>query len=281
MRFAAAITLYNPSDGQISNCCSYMNSFDIIFILDNSEQIDDRIEHTFKDAPYVYIKMDGNEGLPKAFNKVLDSEIIEQFDYLCTLDQDSVFSSSDIDNMKLFIEECNLGKIAALDNNIVSIYAPIIDYDNRLVNEDGFEERKRVITSGSFINLSIIRTHKLRYDNNYFIDKFEIDLCQKMINLGYKIIVNHNSILKQSLGDGKKGTKSAHSALRHYYLFRNRLYFNHKYFGIVKRNFLNILQTGRHCMQILIYEDDKKHKMLQLPVAVKDYLKGNMGKKSD
>ena len=269
MKFAAAITLYNPTFNQIRLCKEYEASFDKIFILDNSEMMDYSLKEVFEKNKFCYIKMDGNEGLPKAFNVVLPLVINEGFDYICTLDQDSIFSHSNIEIMKEFIKK---NTNPQFNFNKVAIFAPTIDYGKGLKQTEGFEYRKRVITSGAFLNVEILKKHKIKYDEKYFIDKFEIDLCQQIINLNYKIVVFFESVLVQHLGDGDVNKHSSHNALRHYYLFRNRFYFNNKY-GI------NVLQTLRHCFDIIAFEHNKFSKLMQLFPATLDYITGRMGKR--
>ena len=63
--FAAAITLYNPTDEQIQRAISYSQTFDYVILLDNSDEyfdnntlIIDMLNERCK-----YIRMSGNEGL--------------------------------------------------------------------------------------------------------------------------------------------------------------------------------------------------------------------------
>lgn len=275
MNYAAAITLYNPTTEQISHCKEYAESFQRVFILDNSEEEDIVIQRSFESDCFTYIKMNGNEGLPNAFNRVLDSKELSAFDYLCTLDQDSIFSFHDIARMKSFIEQ----SYGSTEFSKVAIYAPVIDYGNGIKCTSGYEYRKKVITSGSFLKVKEIQKHNIRYDENYFIDKFEIDLCQQLLSNGYQIVVCFESVLKQQLGDGDSTKHSSHNALRHYYLFRNRLYFNHKHYSRVKCYSFNILQTARHVVSILLYEKEPVEKIAQLFPAIKDYCLGKMGKR--
>lgn len=124
MNFAAAITLYNPTMDQIARCKEYAHSFERVYILDNSEKEDESVKSTFELDCFTYIKMNGNEGLPKAFNCVLDSDLVNSFDYLCTLDQDSIYSFTEIAGMKSFIKHnCRNNEFSR-----VVIYAPVIDY---------------------------------------------------------------------------------------------------------------------------------------------------------
>ena len=271
MLFAAGITLYNPSEKQIENALGYSDYFDRIFLFDNS---DDGICRKGKmDAidKVVYLDGNGNNGLPYAFNRILEKCV--GYDFLCTLDQDSLFSGPDIEHIKKYIEN-------KIDIKKCGIISPYVDYGIRTYTlSESIESKKWVITSGSFVNLNIIRKEELSYDENYFIDKFEIDLCQQLIVKDYEVLMYYGSVLHQELGDSNGHTHTNHSPLRHYYLFRNRFYFNKKWYKGIKRIFLNVAQTIRHLCLILLYENDKTRKIYQFVEAIKDFKNLKFGKK--
>lgn len=280
MKYAAAITLYNPTLQQIKHCYDYKNSFDCVFILDNSDDTSISNRDAFLSEEFIYIRMNGNEGLPKAFNSVLNNERIGEYDFLCTLDQDSIFRIEEIYKIRSFIEDCYNDIVEGIEYSRVGIFAPVIDYGrgNNITKE--YEERQRVITSGAFLKLNLLLEQNIRYDELYFIDKFEIDLCQQLISRGYQIIVYSKSTLEQQLGDGDRSKHSSHNYLRHYYLFRNRFYFNRKYYKGLKKICLNMLQTMRHSLEIIVYEPDKSRKLRQLFPAYIDYKNNRMGKRA-
>jgi len=269
MRFAAGITVYNPSDEQIKRTLSYTQVFDKVFIFDNS---DSGSSHVVTSNGYIIevLSENGNKGLPYAFNQILKR--CEGFDFLCTLDQDSDFPPSEINSIKNFIENTNTDDIG--------IIAPFIDYGIKSYSVcEISEERRWVITSGSFVNLHVIMKERIFYDENYFIDKFEIDLCEQLKNRNYRIVMYHGSTLHQELGESNGHTHTNHSPLRHYYLFRNRFYFNKKWHTGIKRCFLNIAQTTRHVLLIILYEENKINKISQLKEAYLDFKNSKFGKK--
>ena len=268
LRFVAGVTLYNPTIEELKHISDYSTSFEKIFLFDNSEPNYSRPRYEFNDK-FEIITDGNNMGLPYAFNRIIEK--CGDYDYLCTLDQDSVFAAEDIEKIKVFI--------STHAQQGIGIVAPYIDYGFSKINlSETADEKNWVITSGSFVNLSVIKKHNLRYDLNYFIDKFEIDMCQQMIVKGYTILMYHGAVLHQLLGEKNGHRHTNHSVLRHYYLFRNRLYFNQKWHHGIKKLSLNLLQTLRHLYLILLYEDDKTSKMRAFVTAVSDYKKGKLGK---
>lgn len=276
MRFAVGITLYNPTDDNIKHIKEYADLFNKIFIYDNSEP-EFLKTYKFEAENIIYISNNKNDGLPYAYNKILESEEIKDCDYLCTLDQDSIFTKENIVKIQNYIRDNEKSL-----KEITGIVAPFISYNGETPKNENIIEKEWVITSGSFLNLYLLRKFNLKYDENYFIDKFEIDLCKqiKLKNLSIKMF--NCSILYQSLGESSSHNYPNHSPIRHYYLFRNRFYFNRKFYGFIKRWILNILQTFKHCVLILLYEKNPKRKIFMLPKAYRDYklnLKGKMVEK--
>lgn len=275
MKFAAVVILYNPSEENIQHIKVYAESFDVVFVFDNSEP-NFKKNYSFNkvNKKFVYLSQNENIGLSAAFNIILKHEKIKDFDYLCTLDQDSVFSCEDILCFQRYIKDNSSSLI-----DTTGIIAPFIDYGIGEKKPDvEYDEKDWVITSGSFINLSLIKKHNILFDENYFIDKVDADFCKQVKNKGLSIKLYYNSVLYQSLGDFTGYRHTNHSPLRHYYLFRNRLYFNHKYYGLIKCWLLNVLQSLRHAALIAIYEKHPYKKIRIFFKALRDYLHNKMGK---
>lgn len=269
MRFALGITLYNPSSAQILNITELEKCFDKVFLFDNSEPGYQKPNYPHSEK--IEILTNGNNmGLSFAFNSIINK--CQDFNFLCTMDQDSKFLRGDITKLQEYIE--------SIDTNTVGIIAPYVDYGyGAHVLEEKIENKRWVITSGSFVNLEIIRKFDLRYDENYFIDKFEIDMCEQFKSVGCSVLMYHNSVLHQMLGENSGHKHPNHSSLRHYYLFRNRLYFNSKWYPKGNAMIKDILQTIRHIYLILLYESNKVDKIKMLKHSYVDFRKNKMGKK--
>lgn len=66
------------------------------------------------------------------------------------------------------------------------------------------------------------------FDDNFFLYVEDADLCYRTTQVGYKIIVSHNSKIYHKVSSS---TKENLSLLPTYYVTRNRLYFSKKNFG--------------------------------------------------
>ncbi|WP_050636211.1 glycosyltransferase [Candidatus Stoquefichus sp. SB1] len=269
--FVAGVTLYNPDYNAFERIREYAQVFDYIYVFDNTELSNSNKDEFENISNIIYLSEYENMGLPYAFNKII-SKMPVNVNYLCTLDQDSIFSKEDIKRI--------IYKINHIDMTNIAIMAPKVIYHSSNVQiEEKLQKRKWVITSGSFLNIRILKQENIKYDENYFIDKFEIDLCQQLINKNYIIYQYNGSLLHQRLGEDSGHMHPNHNPIRHYYLFRNRFYFNKKYVhSFIKRIIINFLQTARHIFLIVLYENKKKKKLSMLMYAWIDYKKGEFGK---
>lgn len=269
---SCGITLYNPSLSDIQKIYEYINVFEIVYVFDNTENeysndIEKKINYLKKISNVIYYRFKKKLGLAIAFNTILESCNSE---FLCTLDQDSIFNTEDI--IQIINKLNNLPRSTA-------IISPKVLYKMQMFQKkDRIFEKKWVITSGAFMNVNLIKSNNIRFDENYFIDRVDIDICKQIVNKNLHIYEYENSVLYQQLGEKKNtifGKKDVHSPLRHYYIFRNRLYYNDKY-NISK--ITTIIQIVKHVCAILFYEDKKIEKIKVLKKARNDYAQKKYGK---
>lgn len=270
-KVACGVVLYHPQiDKTISDIDRYSSIFDEVVLFDNTGIENVKIKDKACSMSNVrYISEFDNMGLPYAYNKIIST--LNGYDFLCALDQDSLYKDKEIRSMMNAIEK--FPKDAAVVGPHV-IYDSAIDF----TKSKKFIRKRYVITSGCFINLNYMRDCKISFDEQYFIDKFEVDLDMQFRRKGYSIYEYEDACLYQKLGTVGKNGKTNHSPLRHYYLFRNRFYFNHKYFKAPQRIIINTLQTIKHIAQIILFEESKLAKLKEFPIATADYLNGRTGK---
>lgn len=271
IKFCAGITLYYPEEKCLTKINKYAEVFDKIFVYDNTD--DGKINNYLFPQNVDYYTNGNNDGLPHAYNYMLHKSQANNMDYLCLLDQDSDFSNVEINKLLSFIR---YNKTIVSSN--IAIYAPFIIFDREcyLGNND-FDEQEWVITAGSFINVKLFKENDLEYDENYFIDRVDADMCKRIRDLGLKIIVYNNSKLFQSLGEKTKFTHPNHTPIRHYYIFRDRLYFFKKYYSYCKFILLATIKSINHIRLVILFENKKMQKMKYMVRALADFRKGIKG----
>jgi len=280
MKFSCGITLYNSSLEELEKMLKYDKVFERVYLYDNTENCEKRLvnKNFFLDkTKFVYTTNKGNNGLSIAYNVMCKNAIYENCDFICILDQDSYISCETIQNI--------IERIKNDNRKNVGIYAPIIKYNhkNSLRNDKQNTESEVdwVISSGSFVNLKAFKATG-GFDEKYFIDRLDYDFCMRVKQSGYIILRFGDIVLNQNLGDTKKliwSNISQHNPIRHYYMFRNRLYF---YLKKMPKKFLVIpkvfLLSVKHLIQVCLFEDNKLEKFKMIYRGWGDFKNEKMGK---
>lgn len=276
MKLSCGIVTFNPNKDDIKNIIKYALYFEEVYIYDNTIGNSEALNPLNDFSNVHIIGNHQNNGLSVACSTLCREAKIQNFDFIMLFDQDSRIEYQSLDKMKYYAKNIKYNE----KNNHIAIYCPRIVIDRNKTNfkkDHNFVEW--CITSGSMIDLSLYG-EKFIFDQNYFIDRLDKDFCRQILDLGYSICRINSAVLYQQLGEniivyGKK--YSAHSSLRHYYIARNRLYYNKKFnVGIC----ITILQTIKHVRLILMYEPSKREKISMIIKGVSDYRKGIRGKKT-
>lgn len=274
LRFAAGITYFYPDKKCLQRLDQYLDVFDAVYIYDNTDAFLPYAKTLKKNKRIHYITHHTNDGLPKAFNEIM-KQCDETFDYLCILDQDSDFSCDNIVKIEAFISK--------MDSDEIGIIAPKIMYyhdhskNNKPDAVQDYVATEWVIASGSFVRLKTVKNKKIHFDEAYFIDRFDVDFCKQLDRLGKKVLVFNHAVLFQNLGYCGSNHHSQHASFRHYYIFRNRLYYNHKFYTWPVSIIRTVLQSTKHLFYIMAYENSSFTKIKYCFRGMKDYFMDKMG----
>ena len=123
------------------------------------------------------------------------------------------------------------------------------------------------------------------FRDDFFIDYVDTEYCLRVKNHGLKIIVACSARLLHKLGNQKKFKVGGievrptfHSAIRWYYISRNRISMIREY-GMHFPHWLiyEMVINGYGFLRMLLFEDRKWKKILALTFGTLDGLKGQMG----
>jgi len=271
---AAAIVLYNPYDIVKENIASYIDNVDKLYILDNSDKKNTTlINELLNNKKMEYIDNNGNKGIAYALNRGVEFALKEGFTHLLTMDQDSKFVKGDVARLIDVIEDSSdhigiISPLAYKNENKLYAFSSLIS-----------------ITSGSILNLNVYSTIGA-FKNDFFIDEVEVEYCLRMNYSGFMLRRVSSVVLDHKLGDSTKNKflfwefyASNHSALRRYYIMRNRLYIWNKY----AENFPKYIKfekliTFKEIAKIVLVEKDKYNKLKMSFYGYRDYKKNKYGK---
>ena len=196
MCIAGVVVLYNPDYEVLSNIRSYIEELDVLYALDNSDVVNEKLILKLKEMPRIkYISMGRNRGVSYALNYALKAT--EFYQFLLTMDQDSKFYSGMMKKYKAILHD-NYS-----NDNSIAMYA---------VNVNSFEETNCVpvivdhaITSGFVVNVQI--ANELGgLDDNLFIDEVDDEFCYRAQRHGYKILKLPNVCLFHHLDNPIQGS---------------------------------------------------------------------------
>lgn len=267
-KIAAGIVLYNPELKRLQeNIGHIIDQVDQIVLFDNGSNNILNVQKLLLNwgEKIVLIKNDSNIGIASALNRLCRWAFEQNYQYILTLDQDSVCPNGIIDKL-----------LKDMKPNI-AIAAPNIIYRN---NETFYERKKGVesvewvITSASLTDLSIWNIIG-GFDEKLFIDGVDKDFCYRAREQGYRILKDFDIELLHELGNlscrkifGRTIYVTNHSAVRKYYMVRNAFYLDKKHssnkrYAIVLKN---IFKT-------VIYEENKVSKIRAIYKGIIDGVK--------
>lgn len=274
LKAAAGITLYQPNIERLKkNIDSIHPQVDCVYLVDNGSQNISQIKTLTQNYENIKLIENGeNLGIAKALNQMSESAFKDGFDWILTLDQDTVVESELIKKYSRYTE---------IDR--VALLTPCIDDENepdiiRSSVEVPYEPVKRCYTSASFTLLSAWKEVG-GYDEKLFIDCVDFDYCTTLIEHGYCLIRDNEAVVYHRLGHAKEvrffmpigrffGIHKLkkpfytynHSPLRTYYYARNIKYYMYKH-----RNSINRFTEWRVYIQWLVlklgFESDKFKKL--------------------
>lgn len=263
VRICAGIVLYNPEISRLKeNIDAIINQVEKIILVDNGSNEINEIERIWdSNKKVVIIKNFENEGIAKALNQMCQWAKDNGFDWILTLDQDSVCDKTVIEEFLPYTIKKDIG-----------IICPRINYENmKNKKESGleFDYVEACMTSASLTSIRAWEKCK-GFDEWMFIDYVDNDFGMRLKLNNYKIIRVNKAVLQHRLGKaeekkifGFKITVFNHSSFRNYYYVRNSIYFIRKY----KEN-INILKyiTILLCWESkkIIFEPQKRDVLLSM-----------------
>ena len=277
MNFIAGIITYNPDIDRLKeNLYAVLKQVDKVLVIDNSSKNIEDVEKFLNDFSNVYlVKNSENLGVANALNQEAKYALENGYEWLLSLDQDSVIPNGLVDEYKKYINNPEIGMICCKikDRNFGEL-----DYNAKKTS--GTEYVSTCITSASMIRLSAWEKVGGYYEP-LFIDSVDFDICYSLREAGYKILRTNDIALLHEVGHGKKvhflGKDRQlvnHSALRYYYIFRNGLFVGrrHRYLASAIKHYMFSI------LLINLFEENRLSKDKMIFKGLWHFVKGKLGK---
>lgn len=255
----AGIVTYNPELERFKAVIGAIASqVSEVFIEDNGSGSIDDINAVAAGFANVKVHSLGeNKGIAYALNRLCDTAIESGYDWLLTLDHDTICSEGMI---KSFAELSSLEDAGIICPRIHYVGIEVPEKGN---TDDRYSEVTACMTSGSLMRLEAFRKTP-GFDDWMFIDYVDNDICMKLNLAGYKIIRDNKVFMDHQLGHvvkrkvlGITRNDFQYSPQRIYYIMRNTIYFKRKYKKHISRlKYELIVLLNIHDFTIL-YRRDK------------------------
>lgn len=269
MRVLAGIVAFNPDAGRLAqNIAAAAPQADGLAVYDNGG-----LDRSMTGSAAVL--GDGiNAGIAAALNGICKYARANGYDWVLTLDQDSVCPEGLVEAYAPYTGDESIGMLcpAITDRGYGSMA-----YDKGSAET---EDVDACITSASMIRLAAWEKAG-GFREDFFIDMVDFDICWTLREKGYRILRVNGKSLLQEIGHSRKvrlfGKDEAvfnHSPLRCYYMARNTLALGkiHNRMRQCRRWVL------KRMLLVGLFEEDRCGKMKMMLRGWKDYRKGISGK---
>lgn len=270
-KIAAGIVLYNPDIDRLQeNINAIIRQVDEV-ILFNNGGVDIECLNNLQ-VTILSAEPTSNVGIAKALNEICNYAIKQGYEWILTLDQDSVVSNNLIEEYSAYTQ---LKEVAVICPRIVDRN---INSGNE-ATEKPYEYTEFCITSASLVRLSAWKAVD-GFWKELFIDMVDFDFCWAIIENGYKILKVNTTHILHEIGHGKtvsfKNKKDAvynHAAIRCYYIARNSIAVGRKHNRLVQC----IRWTLKRMYLIAKYEENRYKKLLYMFKGIFHGIIGRLG----
>lgn len=285
----ATIVTFNPDDAFFSRLASIAGHASATVVVDNGS--DPAFTAQLRtiasgDARINVIAFDANQGIAAALNAGLDYLAAAGFAWAYTFDHDSLPMENFFHTMGEAIGlHANVGLLAPeyMDETSRISITPTVG-NNAITGVDILS----TMTSGNLVHLPTWQTVG-KFDERYFIDYVDHEFCLRLKARGYRIVQVAGAVLAHNLGNrsthgltARKFSTTNHSALRRYYITRNRLRVYATYLPVFPRWVLNDMRSAiKETAKIVLFEQHKMRKMRAMAMGTRDAITGRWPRYKD
>lgn len=292
MRIGACIITYNPNLSVLKNGIeSLIFQVEKLIITDNgSKEIEEIQDVCAKYSNVQFIPLGENKGIAAATNIALQEFIRQQYDFVLTSDQDSLYPTDYVKNFQKNKEKLNDDNIAIYtpvffdenENNYASIIVKSKFYVKNVQAVDDFTDVFQAIASGMIINLKSLQTIGMM-DEDLFIDWVDLEFCWRVNFYKKRVVCCKNMTIHHKLGDkavdiGYRRV-SLRSWIRNYYITRNAFYLatHTRYLKKISKIIL-FFKSFRYIVGFTVLCENHKKNFSYTVKGMHDGIHGKLGK---
>lgn len=280
----AIIVTYQPDEDFPTRLKRVLAQFPLVIIVDNSSRSTaaEMLQKQTEQPQVLLTVNQSNLGIATALNQGVDLASTQGFEWIVTLDQDTLVSSDLLETL-LDVYIKSGGGSVMIGSNYWDAHRKR-DFIQCADAETTFLERKTLITSGTLIPLSLFKKIGF-FREDYFIDSVDHEFCLRARANGCKILISCHSIMSQSIGAHVENPSRLrqfmsfnHSAVRKYFIARNTVATAQSYF--IQEPMWSMRQGWRllsDFASIILFEHEKLKKAKAFMIGVAHGIAGKMG----
>jgi len=229
----AAVVTYFPEPESAENLLALAPQVGRVLLIDNGSppQSLEPLEAIARKIDASLVRLNGNLGIAAALNMGLRVAASQGFGWLATFDQDSRATPQMLENMAQALasypERDRVGLIAPLHKD--RRVGVTVSDGGREQAGPGWNVIRTTMTSGNLVNIAAAQAVG-GFDDSLFIDYVDHEFCLRLRRRGYRILEATRAVLNHALGNMELRSLGVarmgithHSALRRYYITRNRM----------------------------------------------------------
>lgn len=271
LKIGSCTVLFNPDRDVISNVETYKDLVDVCVVVDNSEKKNEVSKYFEEDSSYIYIDMHGNQGIAAALNAGIEYLHSKNMGMALTMDQDSLFPTSDYLAIYQLIEKYKD------EYSLIGLDVNRVDPSKEIVLVPYW------ITSGNFVNISDFYLAG-KMNESLFIDYVDFDLGYRFKKAHLKIGYLSGYCITHTIGNpipihvlNKTFYALNHSPIRYYYRYRNAYYLYH----YVDKEFFKKeyrREMFGSLIKMFLFEKNRNEKIKMIKKGLSDAKKRRLGK---
>lgn len=284
-RICAIVVTYHPTESMVERLSNLRGQVQGLVAVDNGSRREEvaRLREKQKDLAFHLIENVDNLGIAQALNQGVLWAKNEGYSWVILFDQDSKITDRFVDQMFFDLQaHPNRDRIGSLHPRYVD---PNTGIEPKVLRaKDGGPITS--MTSGSLLPIWIFDKIGL-FSPEYFIDQVDTEYCFRIRKAGYMVADSRNAVLLHAPGAPKRlhylgfsFEPTHHSALRRYYLSRNRVAVYKKYFRVFPGMVTQSMYFAfRETIKCLLAERERPRKLRNFLWGTWDGLTGRMGKR--
>jgi len=281
----AVIVTYHPNASMIANLANIAAQVDAMVVVDNASTPEalDALHKANSNFRFHLIENSENFGIAEALNQGIRWAKTNHYAWVILFDQDSRIKGGFVQKMFATWESHpQKNRVASVQPRYInprSGLGPVV----RRARDGG---PVYSMTSGALLPTWIFDKVGW-FASEYFIDWVDIEYCFRMRDAGYLIADSQDAVLLHAPGHSEPCSlfgftfrPTHHSAMRRYYMSRNRIAVFRRYFLRFPNWILqSMCECARETIKCFLAENDRLRKLRAFLLGTWDGLTGKMGKR--